>query len=621
MINSIHNIPTNMGCTQKGRGQRVRPRWANWGSSLLLSLLLNASPDAAECTQVSGIVAGDTWTAANSPYCVVGDVFVVALTIQPGVVVQVDGDYEIEVAGLLEVNGACDQPVLFTPKDPVKGWKGLLFRDAVPGSYFDTAIIEGATMSGVRITNTPPAFINCVIRNNSSPDFGGGILAHPAVGQTLKLDGCIVSNNLANPIYGSGHGYGGGIYVQGSAELLHTTVVSNRTKGYYGYGAGVFAGGGNCALRNCAITGNVPGASYSDDAAGVYFDDPTTGTLEMSNCLVTSNGWAGAGAQFSGGGVLVWRGTAKLANCVVAGNTHEGLYFRSGNASVVNCTVVNNDVGHWGIYSHGATVGVTNSIVYFQYGANVGGNAVCAHSDVQGGVQPGPGNISFAPALCPANLSLIRGSPCIDTGDPDARYNDVCIEDTLCTPFSRATSRNDMGAWGGPGACQGIGPRQWCSCEAPTIAAAPAPQSSCLGQTATFCVTAVSSTAVSYQWWFKDAPMTGRTDRCLVLTNLAKSDEGEYWVVVSNACGSVTSVRAPLIVYDACVDIHMYAGMTITGQTGKTYVLKYTTDLNNNDFATWTPLATNTLGDASWFYLDMESPFSPRRYYGVKLQP
>jgi hypothetical protein len=32
-------------------------------------------------------------------------------------------------------------------------------------------------------------------------------------------------------------------------------------------------------------------------------------------------------------------------------------------------------------------------------------------------------------------------------------------------------------------------------------------------------------------------------------------------------------------------------------------------------------LATNTMGAEGWFYLDMDSPFSPKRYYGVKLVP
>ena len=63
----------------------------------------------------------------------------------------------------------------------------------------------------------------------------------------------------------------------------------------------------------------------------------------------------------------------------------------------------------------------------------------------------------------------------------------------------------------------------------------------------------------------------------------------------------------------------MYAGLTITGQPGQAYVLKYTSDLNNTNFATWTPLATNTVDSPNWFYLDTESPFAPQRFYRVEL--
>ena len=42
---------------------------------------------------------------------------------------------------------------------------------------------------------------------------------------------------------------------------------------------------------------------------------------------------------------------------------------------------------------------------------------------------------------------LTAGSPCIDAGDPDPVYSDVCL------PPSWGNDRNDMGAYGGPGAC------------------------------------------------------------------------------------------------------------------------------------------------------------------------
>jgi hypothetical protein len=90
-------------------------------------------------------------------------------------------------------------------------------------------------------------------------------------------------------------------------------------------------------------------------------------------------------------------------------------------------------------------------------------------------------------------------------------------------------------------------------------------------------------------------------------------------VVVSNAFGSVTSAVAQLTVYDACIDIRMYAGLTINGLSGSTYVLSCTTNLANPNG--WWPLATNVMSPSGWFFLDMESPWSLHRFYKAVLAP
>jgi hypothetical protein len=62
----------------------------------------------------------------------------------------------------------------------------------------------------------------------------------------------------------------------------------------------------------------------------------------------------------------------------------------------------------------------------------------------------------------------------------------------------------------------------------------------------------------------------------------------------------------------------MYAGLNISGLPGRTYELRYTTDLNNTNFSTWTFLASNS---TPWFYIDTNSCGLPKRFYGVKLVP
>jgi hypothetical protein len=68
-------------------------------------------------------------------------------------------------------------------------------------------------------------------------------------------------------------------------------------------------------------------------------------------------------------------------------------------------------------------------------------------------------NIFEDPQFANTNtLELSANSPCIDAGDPGEAFSDVCF------PPSQGSELNDMGAYGGPGACE------WQSNEPPVIA-------------------------------------------------------------------------------------------------------------------------------------------------------
>jgi hypothetical protein len=60
-----------------------------------------------------------------------------------------------------------------------------------------------------------------------------------------------------------------------------------------------------------------------------------------------------------------------------------------------------------------------------------------------------------------------------------------------------------------------------------------------------------------------------------------------------------------------------YAGLTIAGTEGATYVLKCSTNPAGN----WAPLATNKMAGSNWFYLDPGSASYLRRFYTVEIAP
>jgi hypothetical protein len=73
------------------------------------------------------------------------------------------------------------------------------------------------------------------------------------------------------------------------------------------------------------------------------------------------------------------------------------------------------------------------------------------------------------------------------------------------------------------------------------------------GASASFSVVAADTQALSYQWRFNGADISGATRESLLLQNVSTNDQGQYTVVLVNSSGSVTSTPA-LLMIDADAD-------------------------------------------------------------------
>jgi len=80
--------------------------------------------------EVSGTIINGNWLEANSPYIVVGDIFVASLTIEPGVMIKFNGPYVFEVAGTLVAAGNEQNPIIFTTNNPELFWQGIYINAA-----------------------------------------------------------------------------------------------------------------------------------------------------------------------------------------------------------------------------------------------------------------------------------------------------------------------------------------------------------------------------------------------------------------------------------------------------------------------------------------------------------
>lgn len=82
----------------------------------------------------------------------------------------------------------------------------------------------------------------------------------------------------------------------------------------------------------------------------------------------------------------------------------------------------------------------------------------------------------------------------------------------------------------------------------PEVTAQPSAAAPCVGDLATFSVTATGTAPLAYQWRKNAAPIGGATAPVYTIASVATGDAGTYDCVVSNSCGSVTSSGAGLTI-------------------------------------------------------------------------
>jgi hypothetical protein len=139
--------------------------------------------------------------------------------------------------------------------------------------------------------------------------------------------------------------------------------------------------------------------------------------------------------------------------------------------------------------------------------------------------------------LTGANPSLCIGNAPGTTGFPfDGLIDEIAL-------YSRALSQTEIQSIynaGSAGKCV--------TATAPSITSQPASQTTSVGGTATFNVTASGSPPLGYQWLFNGTNLVGQTGTSLVLSNAQPANAGIYSVLVSNMVGSVLSSNALLTV-------------------------------------------------------------------------
>lgn len=349
----------------------------------------------------SGNVSG-TWTLANSPYMIQGNVTVPAgslLEIEPGVQVLFQGYYQLKVLGALYAVGNVADSIRFSVADTTGfsnramiqgGWRGIFFENATTDSSFiafaDFSHFKDTTFSGY-IYPSPAAISMYLskkvdIRNTRIHDCISGRVgnalyleqSHARIHKIL-VENCIqdtaaymiqpsdiitlsFSDNVEFDYSEIRNCVGGHILMVNNSDevIVHHNYIHHNHSNYGGAVAGL-AAGQNFKL---IIYKNIITHNWGHLAGGGIFLQGLVGYIDANlianNVSYSKAGWA-CGFGDGGGAVLVKFAEIFLYNNLMVNNTSFGyggaLNTTNTYVTLINNTICNNKTGMSGIGSGG----------------------------------------------------------------------------------------------------------------------------------------------------------------------------------------------------------------------------------------------------------------------------
>lgn len=360
---------------------------------------------------------------------------------------------------------------------------------------------------------------------------------------STQLDGFVIVGGNAN---GSGDdSYGGGIFNDGRGTGGTAGSILSRP-----------------LVSNCLIAGNV--SSFS--GAGLYNGGTNGGGghISLLKCVLRNNTTAYGGAVFNDG--LNARGNVipSFINCLFLGNTatqRGGAMYNDGGGSglcaprIMNCTFSGNTAGNGGseLFNSGSGVlaRLINTIVWSSASnpINTATTLESNYSLFNTGVSSftGTGNLTTgsSPFVNAASndFQLSCTSSAINTADPATTSSfTLTLLDTELNNNPRIVGgRTDIGAFEFQGTA--------------TIVNQPVSQSFVCRNGSVQVPVGVTGVGLGYQWYRGAAAVSGQTSATLNLSGLQLSQSGDYRVVISTACTSVTSTPFTLVVLPTVVHV------------------------------------------------------------------
>ncbi|MGE5315399.1 MAG: T9SS type A sorting domain-containing protein [Acidobacteriota bacterium] len=276
-------------------------------------------------TDVSAGNVSGTWTAARSPYHVLGDITIPddsTLTIEPGVDFVFMGCHKLHVQGRLLAVGTQQDSIRFTTEETQTGWHGIRFADTPntndTSKFIYCSFTHGKAMSG------------------TGDDRCGGAMFIRGFSKIIVSQSLFDANSNEGGIASTG---GAVIYIDHASPIITRSTFSRNT-----------------GTTDCGIM-----ASYSDALIAQNVFSRNNGSHGPVVCAygsptIAGNFISGNAATRAGVGIFTMTTTATIANNIIfhnecIGEEGEGGGIRSwggDRALIINNTIGLNRADFWG---------------------------------------------------------------------------------------------------------------------------------------------------------------------------------------------------------------------------------------------------------------------------------
>jgi len=414
-------------------------------------------------TVVPGGTVSGTWSITGSPYLIQGDITIHAgstLSIEPGVVVNFHGHYQIYVNGALEALGTAQDSIVFTAADTATGWQGIRIDAGIDSTHLEYCIIEHGRRTGTAIADlgggintasidavishcrvsdchayrggglyvqsdplTGPSTISaCTFSNNSAEQQGGGLSFS---GADLVLIDCLFENNQCGSNGGGVYCYG---YFVSSVEIIGCTFLENEAdSGGGGVLIDYVRNGDGVIINDCEFTSNTCNA---DGGGGISLT--STDDVLITNCTFSGNWGAVTGNNLDGGGAIFANsGSSTVSFCTFDHNFGFGgcggtIFYKGANILVESCTFSQNRSWYCGGLRLDADAIIINTIFNgnqkyaITFGSGTHSVQYCDFFDNE--------FLFYGPV--PAGLTEITGVNA--NGDPCDNFSNILLDPLIC---------------------------------------------------------------------------------------------------------------------------------------------------------------------------------------------